>query len=191
MKKANPDLSLLQPTQQGFSSVSTPTAQTTRLCSVRKPAISALMANASNFFKSTNYPDDIKAITWLLMDSGIRISEALNIAPYHVLESRKIKVIGLKGSSDRIISITNYQEFWESYRRSKCYLNDVYSRFFFYRLFKKHGLQLTVNSSCRQAVTHSFRHAFIQELKREGVESELSQKVIGHKSLSNTLRYEK
>jgi site-specific recombinase XerD len=125
-----------------------------------------------------------------MMDEGLRISEALNIAPHHVLSNRKIKIIGLKGSRNRIISVTQYWGYWESYKRQSCCINQVYNRFFFYRLFKKHGLSMDLVNSNRKAVTHSFRHAYIKQLKAEGIATELTAAEIGHKSTKSTQHYE-
>lgn len=151
--------------------------------------LSGFYENCFVFFEKSDYPQDLKALLFLMMSEGLRVTEALNILPSDVTKSGKIRVKGIKGSSDRLLTISNYKDFWQSYRRGKLSFRDVYDRFFIYRICKKNGLMLGISGSNKSAVTHSFRYAYLKQLQAEGVELTLSSKAIGHKSVNTTKGY--
>lgn len=172
------------------NSVPTPTAQTTTPCVNIQSELNNLTTAASRFFADSKVGDVEKAVTWLMFQEGLRISEAIDIQPSDVLSNNSILIRAKKKSENKIIFPGRYSEFWKNYKTSKVAINETYNRFYFYRLFKKHSLYLIIKNNQHIAVTHSFRHLLIRQLQNDNIDRELRAKKIGHKNPKNQLYYE-
>ncbi len=130
-----------------------------------------------------------KAIIELMFLSGCRISEALGIDSNAILRNGSIQIKGSKGSSDRIISVILYRDFW---LRNKLFIKSVlqpFSRFYFYRLFKQLGLSYHMYGKYNMNVTHSLRQLYIESMNEGAVSNELIRNSIGHKSINSQEYY--
>ena len=128
------------------------------------------------------------AVLELLMFYGLRISEVLRIKQYDIKSTGHIIIKGLKGSNDRLVQPKYYYEFWFKSGYGSLPLGEIYSRFYYYRLFKRMGIGQKFNLNSNTSVTHYFRHNLIIELKRQGVPEHMLSSYIGHVS-KKTLKY--
>jgi len=128
------------------------------------------------------------AVLELLMFYGLRISEVLRIKKNDIKSTGHIIIKGLKGSNDRLIQPKYYYDFWFKNGYGFLPLVDTYSRFYYYRLFKRLGIGQKFNMNSNTSVTHYFRHNLIIELKRQGVPEHMLSSYIGHVS-KKTLKY--
>lgn len=134
-------------------------------------------------------PVCVQVIVELQLLYGLRITEVLSIGAIDIARNGLIFVRGKKGSQDRYIysqRFSNYVMF--------CKVNNVarlcdYSRFYFYRLYKKLGLYFKFPGYENNSVTHFFRHALLLQQKADGISTENSKKFIGHKSINSTKIY--
>lgn len=126
----------------------------------------------------------------LLLFHGCRISEVLRISPNDVLQNGYIKIKGLKGSNDRLVYPYHNSKYWLHALKNTLPIGPTYSRFYFYRLFKRLGLyELNVGKK-NKSVTHSFRHKLLQSFNSENIDIENRKNFIGHKSIKSTKHYE-
>jgi len=128
------------------------------------------------------------AVLELLMFYGLRISEVLRIKKNDIKSTGHIIIKGLKGSNDRLVQPKYYYEFWFKSGYGSLPLGGIYSRFYYYRLFKRMGIGQKFNMNSNTSVTHYFRHNLIIELKRQGVPEHMLSSYIGHVS-KKTLKY--
>ena len=140
---------------------------------------------------SDTTPKVVKAVAWLLFEHGLRITEVLNIQKCDISRQGRIRIKGLKGSNDRIVTPIMFAQFWQSLPDFMLPLGSVYSRFYFYRWFKRIGIYDVFGNNKRFSVTHMFRHHLALSLKNEFDDTALTQRVLGHRSIKSTLHYEK
>lgn len=175
----------------GVKSAMEPSAQFTGLCALDTTGSSAeLLGVVHDFLKFYEFTPE-GAIVGLLYSYGLRISEVLNISGTDILSNGTIVIRGSKGSENRLISPVYYPEFFFSLRGSKLKIGDLYSRFFFYRQFKKFGIYAYFGNNKHASVTHSLRHLSVLNLKEMGLQSAEIGKLIGHKSSNSIAYYEK
>lgn len=130
-----------------------------------------------------------KAVIELLYFYGLRISEVLSIKASDVTFMGHIKLKTLKGSEPRFIQSILFPSFWVLSGKSILPLKDTYSRFYFYRLFKKLGYYHRYQGNQNFSVTHFFRHQLANDLKASGYSVSDVQAFLGHKSEKSTLHY--
>jgi len=164
-------------------------AHTAKLLQARNNEIEEICKNLFNRPVVKLLPIGVQVIIELQMLYGLRITEVLSIGAMSIMRNGLIHVHGKKGSQDRYIysqRFNNYVIF--------CKINNVaylcdYSRFYFYRLYKKLGIYYKFAGNDKNSVTHFFRHSILNAQKIEGMEIEDSQKFIGHKSIRSTRIY--
>ncbi|MFB5431121.1 tyrosine-type recombinase/integrase [Enterococcus casseliflavus] len=141
----------------------------------------------------------------ILVDTGLRISEVMNLKHYHVEESQ-IKVENGKGKKDRVVhcSPTVYKAYLKYLRVANVFFEyygimkdeyvflTKYGRQYSYisaeREIKKIGVASDVNQNIRIS-PHTFRHYFTQKLVRNGADIYVIQKLLGHTSIKTTEVY--
>ncbi len=182
---------LSQTPQQRFNSVIASAAHIGTLCENDRTRDQVTKAISTVITGNKETPLILSAICELLFVHGLRISEALNIKGSDISPKGHIKIKGLKKSKDRIISVGLHKSFWLSMRNITQKIGDVYSRFYFYREFKKRGIRLEFNGYKNAAVTHAPRHLLIKELSILDKDLTLVQSTLGHKSIKSTQHYDK
>lgn len=141
----------------------------------------------------------------ILVDTGLRISEVMNLKHYHVEESQ-IKVENGKGKKDRVVhcSPTVYKAYLKYLRVANVFFDyyeimkdeyvflTKYGKQYSYisaeREIKKIGVASDVNPNIRIS-PHTFRHYFTQKLVRNGADIYMIQKLLGHSSIKTTEVY--
>ncbi|ARO87964.1 hypothetical protein EBAPG3_009400 [Nitrosospira lacus] len=127
----------------------------------------------------------------VLADTGMRLSEALNLKPVDVNQEHKaVLVTKTKNDEDRAIPLTA-RAFDILVRRISCDpifhpLTKSAASHIWRRVRAKMGL-----ANEPEFVLHGFRHTFGSTLANAGVDAFRIQKVMGHKSLTTTQGYVK
>jgi len=98
--------------RRDFKSVLKPSAQMFQLCEPAKHFESTLTSGLTKIYQSLSLPMEIKACTYLLDVYGLRITEVLNITNHDIDLHGRIKIKGLKGSSNRIITGGHYEAYF-------------------------------------------------------------------------------
>lgn len=167
------------------NAVSKPPAQYTTLWQ----AAGNLAARNSIVVDLLTKPNELSALDQAVVEvmflSGCRISQAIGIKPNQINVNGSIKIIGSKKSSDTIVFPVYSRNFWINNKSNIDSLLCLYSRFYFYRLFKKKGLVYKLNGKQNLNVTHSLRQLFIDSLAHSNIEPELIKKSVGHKSIKS------
>lgn len=136
-----------------------------------------------------------------VLDSGLRLSEALNLKWKHVdLQTGKIKVLQGKGSKDRILWLGEESlQLLRSWRQrqaddiSRC--NLIFTTGTGKKLSPRDIREMVYTYAARAGITeksvspHTFRHTFATDLLRETRNLRLVQKALGHADISTTQIY--
>jgi site-specific recombinase XerD len=122
---------------------------------------------------------------------GLRISEVLNITPLDITRQGRIRIKGLKGSFDRFVLSSYYKDFWLNSGISLLPLCTTYSRFYFYREYKKLSIGAYFGNSQNKSITHYFRHAVALDSQEQYESLTDTKMVLGHKSIKSTEKYVK
>lgn len=174
------------PTKSGI----TPPAPTTTLLQPGSADVTPLFAIARNVIQNVNIPKVFRAVVELQMLYGLRITECLNITVADVSKHGHIKIRGSKGSNNRIVIPHLMLDFWLTATPSVLPIGNLYSRFWFYRYYKRVGLYAQFGSNQVKSATHLFRHLTLLQLKENFNDSNLSRQFIGHKNIKSTQHYE-
>lgn len=148
--------------------------------------------NMVNFAASnpTLQPFELAVIELLFM-WGLRVSEVLQVNCSDISRSGNIRIKALKGSNFRVVRSSLYESFWLGADSSLLPLNSIYSRFYFYRLFKRLGIYGHFGNNCNNSVTHYFRHLRGLDVQNTYEDWELTAQSLGHKSTKSTIYYGK
>jgi len=136
----------------------------------------------------------------LLYDTGVRISELLNIKINNIdFENRIIKIIG-KGNKERIVFFTK-----ETLKFLNLYINDIFKKFNIktnYLFSKKNGIVLSrievyniivkccENAGITKHVTpHVIRHSFATNMIQNDADIISVKTILGHSNVSTTQIY--
>ncbi len=137
---------------------------------------------------TTRREEEMKALVALLVSTGLRIEEALNIKAWDInKEERSIKVTG-KGSKDRKVFYTG---------TAAAYLN-AYARghrdyIFEHREQEEVRMTMieTTGKYIERAHPHMFRHTYATIMLARGCDIKILATLLGHESVKTTERYAK
>ena len=152
-----------------------------------------LLASAANrfIFEDSSYPVDFKYLVFIMLVSGCRISEVLNIRDCDISGNYRIVIHGSKGSNNRVIYVPELPGGKLNIGNSGFKLFSVYSRFYVYRVLKKHGMYISKEGNKNLAVTHSFRNVYASEVHQIVGSSKEKSEALGHKSQKSREYYER
>ncbi len=178
-------------TSRGVKPVPNPSAQTTSPLHGNSKQLADVTALLSNLLCNDVVPEPVKAVAALMFEHGLRISEVLRIEKKDISPSGHIRIKGLKGSHSRVVLAGTLRTFWTNSPDYMFPIGDTYSRFYFYRWFRKMGVYKIFGDNKKYSVTHLFRHALALQFKEDFNDTQLTQKYLGHKNIKSTEHYEK
>ena len=133
----------------------------------------------------------------ILFDTGIRVSEAVNIKLTDINKAEKsIRILG-KGSKERVVY---YGFYADNYLHDYLALKDSFlgndRKYLFlnknYTKLTRRGAEYLINVITKEAMLkhkitpHTLRHSFATEMLNNGCDIRSVQELLGHKSLSTT-----
>lgn len=133
----------------------------------------------------------------ILFDTGLRVSEAVNIKLSDINKSEcSIRVLG-KGKKERIVYFGEYAlSYLNDYMTIRISINSLDKNYLFlnknYTKLTRRGAEYLINSVTKQALLkqkvtpHTLRHSFATEMLNNGCDIRSVQELLGHKSLSTT-----
>lgn len=133
----------------------------------------------------------------ILFDTGLRVSEAVNIKLSDINKSEgSIRVLG-KGKKERIVYFGEYAlSYLNDYMTIRVGINSLDKNYLFlnknYTKLTRRGAEYLINSVTKQALLkqkvtpHTLRHSFATEMLNNGCDIRSVQELLGHKSLSTT-----
>lgn len=133
----------------------------------------------------------------ILFDTGLRVSEAVNIKLSDINKSEcSIRVLG-KGKKERIVYFGEYAlSYLNDYMTIRVSINSLDKNYLFlnknYTKLTRRGAEYLINSVTKQALLkqkvtpHTLRHSFATEMLNNGCDIRSVQELLGHKSLSTT-----
>ena len=133
----------------------------------------------------------------ILFDTGLRVSEAVNIKIKDIdFKNHSIKVLG-KGSKERIVYFGDYaSNYLEEYLNLRKGIKSSDDEYLFwnknYQKLTRRGAEYLINNIAKKALLkqkitpHTLRHTFATEMLNNGCDIRSVQELLGHKSLSTT-----
>lgn len=133
----------------------------------------------------------------ILFDTGLRVSEAVNIEINNInKKEQSIKVLG-KGDKERIVYYGDYaKNYLEDYLNLRRNINIVDKEYLFlnknYTRLTRRGVEYLISDISKKALLrqkispHTLRHSFATEMLNNGCDIRSVQELLGHKSLSTT-----
>lgn len=165
-----------------ITSVPTPSAQTLGLC-VAGPGDGQLakqIASSMATLARSNPP--VHLLAMIMLESGCRVSEALQIRSTDVTLQGRIMISAKKGGHDRIVKINVPGINWAMIKSGPAMIFQGISRFHVYREFKRSGLSFVMEGRSKASVTHLFRHYVAHDLYTADKSNETIKTGLGHKS---------
>ncbi len=140
-----------------------------------------------------------KALIALIYSSGLRISEAVNLAPSDIyMSTMQVHVKRSKNHSDRWTILSKRAlnlliDYWHSYSvsRDKLFVSLLAP----YKPLQISGVEITIRQIAKEAgiekrvYPHLLRHSFATHLLEQGVSLEYIQALLGHRSPASTSVY--
>lgn len=133
----------------------------------------------------------------ILFDTGLRVSEAVNIKISDIdLKNHSLKVLG-KGNKERIVYFGDYAvTYLEEYLALRKNIKSKDNEYLFwnkdYQRLTRRGAEYLINTIAKKALLkqritpHTLRHSFATEMLNNGCDIRSVQELLGHKSLSTT-----
>lgn len=133
----------------------------------------------------------------ILFDTGLRVSEAVNIEINNInKKEQSIKVLG-KGNKERIVYYGDYaKNYLEDYLNLRRNINIADKDYLFlnknYTRLTRRGVEYLISDISKKALLrqkispHTLRHSFATEMLNNGCDIRSVQELLGHKSLSTT-----
>ena len=133
----------------------------------------------------------------ILFDTGLRVSEAVNIKISDIdLKNHSLKVLG-KGNKERIVYFGDYAvTYLEEYLALRKNIKSKDNEYLFwnkdYQKLTRRGAEYLINNIAKKALLkqritpHTLRHSFATEMLNNGCDIRSVQELLGHKSLSTT-----
>lgn len=137
---------------------------------------------AIKLMAADNVAVNILALVDLQFQTGIRISDLLSIDFSNVTDRLHIVIEQGKGSRKLVVSPVNFRDYWKSVRVNKLNPSAGLNRFFFYRLYKKYGIEIDRGANKNKSVTHAPRKLIGKELYNRENKIEDVQAGLGHRS---------
>lgn len=146
----------------------------------------------NEFLKARNF-----LLLEILFDTGLRVSEAVNIEINNInKKEQSIKVLG-KGNKERIVYYGDYaKNYLEDYLNLRRNINIVDKDYLFlnknYTRLTRRGVEYLISDISKKALLrqkispHTLRHSFATEMLNNGCDIRSVQELLGHKSLSTT-----
>lgn len=122
---------------------------------------------------------------YLLVKNGLRVSELLKITSKDIKESGFIVIHGSKGSSSRLISISENIDYWLKFKRLNIDMSSIISRFQVRRWFIKLGINEVKEGNKNSSQTSLPRNQFIAMLNQTDISETDKSRITGHKNVKN------
>lgn len=174
---------------RGTKSVSNPPAQNVKLLQTRsyEDTIRSTLRHIAQ--KGVNSYGVYAIGIDLMLSGGLRLSEIISAKVLFVNELGQVLVKGTKGSADKLVTPLYCVEYWNNYRGWVYNPCSMWSRWSWYRFFKKEGIVIHEDGKRNGTVTHVARKLQAHTLFNAGVEIESIADVMGHRSISSTEFY--
>lgn len=136
-----------------------------------------------------NFDPKLLAYISLQFTAGLRISDLLKINYSNITPNLLIAIEQGKGSNVLNVQPVFYRDIWRAIRDNKLSPMSNYSRFWFYKLYKKLGIMMDNGAGRNNSVTHAPRKLLAQELYANDNNLEIAKNALGHKDERSTLYY--
>lgn len=139
--------------------------------------------------RRAKYPELFLAYVSLQWQSGSRISDLLRVDYSCISPHLQITIEQGKGSKPLIIQPVHFRDLWRVVRDSRLSPARNWSRFFFYRVYRRYGIVIRSDGLRYDSVTHAFRKLIADDIIAGGGSIEDVQQVLGHMDVRSSKYY--
>lgn len=172
-----------------LKSGTTPGEQSNKLLILGTQTNARFFSFLSNLYQRPDIATTDKAVIELLFLYGLRISEVLNIKATDVTPWGAIVIHTSKTKMTRVVVSPNFGQYWYHILRQSLPLSQIYSRFYYYRLFRKLGYYAQYGNNENFSVTHYFRHEIVRNMEKEGIPREVISHFLAHRAKTSIESY--
>lgn len=126
---------------------------------------------------------------YLQFQVGLRISDLLSISAQNISRNLTISVSQGKGSEKMTFQPVHFREEWQRIRDNNLAPMEFYNRFYFYRLYKRYGINKVARDNVNSSVTHLARRAVAEDVYEQSQDIQAVKRALGHKSVRSTQYY--
>lgn len=139
--------------------------------------------------RRAKYPELFLAYVSLQWQSGSRISDLLRVDYSCISPHLQITIQQGKGSKPLIIQPVHFRDVWRVVRDSSLSPARNWSRFFFYRVYRRYGIVIQNENLKYDSVTHAFRKYIADDIIAGGGTIEDVQQILGHVDVRSSKYY--
>lgn len=181
-KKHVPTVTDLGKFKSGVDDVLASSAQFSALCQASSGTGAAVNAVYTLLERNESISRTDKAVIELQLISGCRIGSVLQITPDDISEDGMIRIPPEKGGVAVIARPFVYRSVWLAIKRTGMHISTFRDRFYFYRLYKKHGIYAHIEGNDKLSVTHVLRHAALAGTEQLNITDRERANYAGQKS---------
>lgn len=172
-------------------SVLNPSAQIKKLCHPGKDPVVTSDAILLKLLENKTLLGPYFYLFIFQYHTGARISEVLNLKVENISSKGQVLIIGLKGSSDRVVFVSECKEYLLKCRVNNMNPFDRCNRFSAYRHLKNLGIGKLKSGRTNVSVTHVFRDLHVKDIRETQADGKTTSNSIGHRSIVSTEYYGK
>lgn len=175
--------------EQHTNSVLRPIAPTATVCGINE-SMNEDLKNALISIEAMKAKHKREArLALFLLETGCRVSEALQLSWANVDALGRVRIEGKKGSNARILFSPSLVSWLLQVRAYKMEMWEGLNRFYIYRVFKLYGIGKAFGNNEKMSITHYFRH--LNAIIAREITSEVGEisALLGHKKQKNTEIY--
>lgn len=168
-----------------------PIAQTNTLCEKEFYEFGSFEWSGTTAERLMKVSKELAMLFIFQYESGCRISECLSAKHENITRTGSIKIIGAKGSKDRLIECSRIASYLLMCRKMKINPFCTFNRFFIHRQYKKFGIEFQSETSKKKSTTHSLRQLKAESLRQIESENNFISESLGQKNHKNAQFYGK
>lgn len=175
--------------KQTTKPVTTPIAQIGTLCDKNFDENKEIFELQRSLDKMKNKHKLEYYVCVFMLETGCRISEALNVKCTDIDALGRVRIKGLKNSNNRIVTSPSCREFFLLQKKNGGDIFTRLNRFHLYRICKMYGIGSKFEGNKKNSITHYFRH--INALFAKNISENLHEirQTLGHKTEKSTMYY--
>lgn len=170
-------------------SVKTPSAQESQVLQSGYELDSGFSSKVYYILNDKRTPWLVRLVVELQYLYGLRISSALHVRFCDITSNGGIYIRQGKGSESLIVYSRIFPERLMRIKSESREFILNFSRYYFYRYYKKVGLYSEFSGNTNKSVTHLFRHNIALSLKEDMISKQDVKRFLGHRNIKSTGSY--
>lgn len=125
----------------------------------------------------------------LWCDNGLRVSDVVNLHLATIINDSTWSIFQKKTKENKLIVVNNDLQLLIKAKKNNTLHQYTSNRQYWYRQFKKLGIEMIVKFSKNKAVTHAIRHAVAENAYAATNDLNVVKNILGHRSINSSTQY--